>query len=81
MTRVFAKISYGVFNIPGFFDQFHQFVGPFQIEQTIQESLDKCFRIWFFTDKVEIKEHELRQVEIMCNQIENSKIEFRINKF
>lgn len=80
MNRVFVNVSYEVFNIPGFFDEFHKFVGPFQIEQTIQQSIDKCFTIWFFTDRVEIKEGQLRQVEILCRRMENQDLSFEINK-
>jgi hypothetical protein len=81
MNRVFVDVSYEVFNMPGFFTELYKFIGTFQLEQSIQQSLDKCFRIWFYTDKIEINEGELRQVNITVLNKENNELEFKIEKY
>lgn len=80
-TQVFAKVHYGVLDIPGFFTKLHDFIGHFQLQQSIEESWTKTFQIWFWTDKVDIKEGELRQVDIECLRKEDGSLEFKINKF
>lgn len=77
MTRVFVKVSYEVFNLTGFFTAFHKFVGPFRIEQTEQESIDKMFAIWFYAD-LDIKEGESRQVGVDCTRHSDDNFEFKI---
>jgi hypothetical protein len=83
MNRVFVSVSYEVFTINEglFFTSFHKFIGNFQIEQTIEESLNKEFRIWFYTDAVEIAEGERRQVDITVTRADDGKLNFHIQKF
>lgn len=80
MSHVFAKCHYGVLDIPGFFSQLHKYLGHFQIEQSIEDSHNQCFSIWFYTDKVEIKEGESRQIDLMATQNDDKSITFQIEK-
>jgi hypothetical protein len=77
---VFCDISYGVFDMGGFFKQFHDFVGYFQIEQSIEQSLNNSFRLWFWTDKVKVEEGKSRQVVIECKNNKEGLIYFTIEK-
>lgn len=80
--RVFARVSYSVFDMPGFFTQFHKFIGEFQLEQTIEESINNQFRIWFWTDEVEINEGQSRQVSIEATANKGAfNIAFKISKY
>ena len=81
MTHVFVKVTYEVFNIQGFFTELKKFLGHFQIEQTIGESHIGVFRMWFWTDKVEIKEGEIRQVDILCHYEKEYPLRFEIKKW
>lgn len=77
---VFCDISYGVFDLGGFFKQFHDFVGCFQIEQSIEQSLNNTFRLWFWTDKVKVEEGKSRQVVIECKRNPEGLLYFTIEK-
>lgn len=77
---VFCDVSYGVFDTPNFFKQFHDFVGYFQLEQSIEQSLNKAFRLWFWTDKVQIEGGKSRQVMITCTNNKEGLLYFTIEK-
>ena len=66
MTLVFVKISLGVVDeFKGFFAKLKEFIGDFRIEgQDVYDVDKKVIKVSFYTDKIEIKEGESRQVEI-----------------
>lgn len=65
MTRVFLRMHYGALNIlPFFIERF----GNIQIQQTIEQSYNNVFDVWFYTDEVEIKEGEVRQVDVIATE-------------
>lgn len=79
MSQVFAIVSYDIFNMPGFFSQFYDYVGHFQIQQSIQQSYNKVFELWFYTDEISIMEGDSRAVEISCTRYgQSEKIYFQI---
>jgi len=81
MTRVFVDITYECLDIPELFRQLRKFIGEFQVEQSIEQSHIRVMRFWFYTDKVEIKEGERRQVDISCKRIDDSdEFEFTMAK-
>lgn len=80
MTQVYATVSYHVFEEYKFFDQLYSFIGHFQIEQTVEESWRKCFKIWFWTNKIEIKEGEKREVIITAKRNKENLLYFELSK-
>ncbi len=81
MNKVFVDITYSVLDIPGMFKQLRDFIGEIQVEQSVEQSIIGVMRFWFYTDKIEIKEGELRQVEITAKRIDDSdRFEFTIEK-
>lgn len=67
MQNVFCKISYECFELPGFFKKLTDFIGHFRIEQqTVTESFDRVITISFCTNKIQVKEGESRQVDLIA---------------
>lgn len=77
MTQVFARVSYDVL-FDRLFKSLSNYIGHFKIEQTMQQSHDKVFDIWFYTDAVQIPEGKSRQVEIECTSQPNGEFTFKI---
>lgn len=83
MTRVFFRMHYSVLDIlPFFIERF----GNVQIQQTIEQSYNNVFDVWFYTDEVEMKEGELRQVEVIATESKEGSLgsslvyKFEVNK-
>jgi hypothetical protein len=67
MNQVYIRATYDVVQFNGFWRQLRRFIGHFRIEQqTMQESHEGLITISFYTDKVNSKEGELRQVDLEC---------------
>lgn len=79
MTKVYALVSYDIIEKPGLFAALRKAVGVIQIEQSIQQSYDGVFAMWFYWD-IEIKEGERRQVDITGSKEGNNYI-FEITKW
>lgn len=70
MQNVFVKIRLDLpDSLPGFWRKLKRFLGYYRIEaQDVYDADCNRITISFFTDKVEIKEGELRQVEIVAKR-------------
>lgn len=80
MTQVFVRINYDILEMPELFKKLREFIGHFQIQQTIDQSHDNVCDFWFFTDKVEIESGKSRQVEITVINKGPSIYEFEMQK-
>ena len=67
MTRVFIDITLECF--VSIYKPLSAYIGEFQIEQSVEQSLNKIIRVWFYTDKVKIEEGNIRQVELTVTKI------------
>lgn len=78
MNQVYVRVSLDVIDeMKGFFSKLKAFVGDFYImAQTPSDMRMRTVKILFHTDKVEIKEGDDKQVEIMAMNNEDGTWEF-----
>lgn len=71
--RVFCVISYDCFKEPWISDMFNFFGDAFNIEAN-EGDITKSCKVWFWTDRIELKENESKYVSVHGQKEENGSI-------
>lgn len=79
--HVFVRIHYSIIEEPGLFKALKDYIGFFQIQQTIEQAHREEMDLWFYTDKVKIEDGKTRQVDITAMKNAEGCIDFTMSTF